>query len=914
MELAPGARLGAYEILSPLGVGGMGEVYRARDTKLGREVAIKVLPAAFAGDPERMARFQREARLLAVLNHPGIATIHGFEEADSHRALVMELVPGPTLAERISLGPLPFEEAATIALQIAQALEYAHEHGIVHRDLKPANVKLTGDGAVKLLDFGLAKALSDEPAATDASQSPTLSALASRAGLILGTAAYMSPEQAKGKAADRRSDVWSFGVVVYEMLSGSRMFGGETAAETLASVLKSEPEWGALPAGTPTGVRRLLRRCLDKDARRRVQAIGEARIAIEDALGGVREETVPVGSAAPFWPRALPLAAAAALAGAGLMLWGLRRPVPEAPTPVRLSVELGAAASLTTGSSGPAAILSPDGRVLAYTAHRTGQPPPQLHVRRLEQLQATPLSGTDGARDPFFSPDGQWIAFFADGKLKKVSVTGGGAAVTIGDAPEGRGGTWSEDGTILFTPAAMPGVGLSRISAAGGPAEVLTTPDPAAEGDSHRWPQPLLGGKAVLFTAGNVGEFNDASIVVQTLPKGPLKVLQRGGYFGRYLRSGHLVYVHDGTLFAAPFDLGRLELSGPPAPVLEGVMVSPAAGGAQFAFSERGTLVFLPGTTPGVNLPIQWMDKDGRVEPLRAVAGTYNNIRFSPDGTRLAMDVREGTERDVWIYEWGRDTMSRLTFETGEDSSPVWSPDGRRIAFASARADKATPNLYWQRADGTGDAERLTESRNPQSPASWHPSGRFLAFHETDQQTRSDIMVLPMEGDETSGWKPGKPSALLKSGFTEQHPAFSPDGRWLAYSSDESGRQELYVRPFPGPGGRWQVSTGGGSRPNWSRQRQELIFRVAGPLQQVLMVASYAVEGDSFRAEKPRHWSRGLVPAVGPASRPFDLHPDGERIAMVKGAESADEKRDHVVLVLNFFEELRRVAPAGTPR
>jgi serine/threonine-protein kinase len=313
-------------------------------------------------------------------------------------------------------------------------------------------------------------------------------------------------------------------------------------------------------------------------------------------------------------------------------------------------------------------------------------------------------------------------------------------------------------------------------------------------------------------------------------------------------------------------------------------------------------------------MPILWMDKDAKVEPLRAVAGTYDNIRFSPDGRRLAMDVREGAERDVWIYEWGRDTMSRLTFETGEDSSPVWSPDGRRIAFASARADKATPNLYWQRADGTGEAERLTESRNPQSPASWHPSGRFLAFHETDQQTRSDIMVLPMEGDETSGWKPGKPSALLKSGFTEQHPAFSPDGRWLAYSSDESGRQELYVRPFPGPGGRWQVSTGGGSRPNWSRQRQELIFRVAGPLQQVLMVASYAVEGDSFRAEKPRHWSRGLVPAVGPASRPFDLHPDGERIAMVKGAESADEKRDHVVLVLNFFEELRRVAPAGTPR
>ena len=547
---------------------------------------------------------------------------------------------------------------------------------------------------------------------------------------------------------------------------------------------------------------------------------------------------------------------------------------------------------------------------MVFVARKASGEPPQLYARRLEQLAASPVSGTEDARDPFFSPDGQWIGFFAGGKLKKVAVTGG-AAVTLCDAPDARGGTWSEDGTILFTPSRANGVGLSRVSSAGGTAEVVTTPDRAAGEGVHRWPQALPGGRAVLFTAGIGGTYDDASIVVQSLPEGPKKVLHRGGYHGRYLPSGHLVYIHEGTLFGAPIDLGRLELTGPPTPVLEGVTSNTRmSGGAQFAYSERGTLVFLPGASVETDAPIEWMDKDGKTEPLRAVAGKYFNVRFSPDGQRLALDLGDNTESDVWVYEWGLDTMSRLTFDPGRDERPVWTPDGSRIAFSSTRADQATPNLYWQRADGTGESERLTEGKSPQNPTSWHPGGKFLAFNEDKSQGNRDIWILPMEGEEASGWKPGKPFAFLSSPFSEAEAAFSPDGRWLAYQSAESGTVEVYVRPFPGPGGKWLVSTGGGLFPTWSQNQKELFYRTP---ESILMVAPYAAEGDRFRAEKPRQWSPGLVPARGP-NRTFDLHPDGQRFAVLKAAEQqAEERRDHVVLIQNFFEELRRLAPGGKP-
>jgi serine/threonine-protein kinase len=685
------------------------------------------------------------------------------------------------------------------------------------------------------------------------------------------------------------------------MLSGRQAFSGETASEILAAVLKTEPEWSVLPASAPARVSRILRRCLEKDLRRRVQAIGEARIAIEDALAGAPDETVAVLPGAALWRRALPWSLGVALLAFLLGLWAPWRPVPQAEKPQRLSVELGADASLVT-EFGTAAVLSPDGSVLAFRARTAAGEASQLYVRRLDQLEAAPLAGTEGARNPFFSPDGEWIAFFASGKLKKVAITGG-AAVTLCEAPDDRGGTWSEDGSILFTPGAQ--TGLWRVSSAGGAAEALATPDQAAGETSYGWPQALPGGESVLFTArraaANLEAGNRvANLVVQRLPGGPRKIVHRGGYYGRYLPSGHLVYMVEGTLFAAPFDLDRLETTGPPAPVLEGVV---SANGAQFAFSSRGTLVFVPGVSGVAAVPIQWMDAQGNLTPLLAAAADYRTFRLSPDGRRLAITIVQG-QRDVWVYEWERDTLSRLTFDASDDYDPVWTPNGQRIAFASTRADKVMLNLYWQRADGTGEAERLTESPNSQYPTSWHPSGKFLAFWEVHPQTQFDIMILPLEGDEVSGWKPGKPSVFLNTPFNEGLAAFSPDGRFLAYNSNESGTYEVYVRPFPGPGGKWQVSTGGGESPVWSRNGKELFYWAA----ERIWVASYAAQGDSFRAEKPRAWSPGRIPWRAGSAR-FDAHPDGKRFAVVAAAEETEVRRDKVVLITNFFDELRRIAP-----
>ena len=903
MTLSPGTRLGPYQIASPLGAGGMGEVFRARDTKLNRDVAIKVLPSAFAQDAERVARFRREAQVLASLNHPNIAAIHGLEESEGVLALALELVEGEDLAERLTRGAIPVDEAVAIAKQIAEGLEAAHEKGIVHRDLNPANLKLTREGTVKILDFGLAKAYEGERTADGAlSQSPTMSRQMTEAGVIFGTAAYMSPEQARGGTVDKRADIWAFGVVLYEMLTGKRLFAGETVSDTLAAVLRQEIDWKALPASTPPGLLRLVERCLYRDPKRRMRDIGEARIALEERLGTL--DTVRASSGLRVLPWVIALSATIV---AALALWALWPPAPQPAPRLRLSAELGAAASLST-NWGPAAILSPDGRLLAFVASNGSDERPLLYLRQLEQLDSAPLSGTEGARDPFFSPDGEWIAFFAGGQLKKVSVSGG-AAVTLCDAADDRGGTWAEDGTIFFAAAGQPGVGLSRVSSAGGAPQTLTTPDPASQEVTHRWPQALPGGKAVLYTAGRTnGDYEDASLVVHTLAGDTRKVLHRGGYHGRYLPSGHLVFIHEGTLFAATFDLDRLELTGQPVPALGSVTANPVYGGAQFAFSRDGTLVHLRGEGLGLAVPIQWMGREGKLQPLRAAPGVYNNIRFSPDGQRLALDIREGKNLDVWVYEWGRDTLPRLTFDPGDDRAPVWTPDGRRIAFSSARADKAIGNLYWQRADGTGEAERLTESKNRQSPMSWHSSGKFLAFQELNPQTSFDILILPVTGDEASGWKPGKPTVFLNGPFIEVGAAFSPDGLWLAYNSNESGRNEVYVRPFPGPGGKWQVSTAGGVWPTWSRSRSELFYHAEDGR---IMVAAYTVEGDSFRAHKLRVWSPGLVPLKA-GTRTYDLHPDGERVAVLKASgDEAEARRDKVVLIVNFFDELRRLAPVG---
>ena len=909
--LRSGDRFGPYEIIDFISAGGMGEVYRARDPKLARDVAIKILPPSFTRDTQRLARFEREARVLAALNHPHIAAIYELAEANGLRGLVLELVEGETLTDRLRRGPVPAAEALPIARQIADALETAHEKGIIHRDLKPANIKITPDGAVKVLDFGLAKALSGDGSTPDVSTVPAVTQGQMSEGVVMGTAAYMSPEQGCGKKVDRRTDIWAFGIVLFEMASGHRPFNGETISETLASVLKTDPDWSALPATVPSDFRRLLHRCLEKDPRRRLQAIGEARVQIEDLLNSAPEPVAAVITPpASLRKRALPWGIVGALSFGMVLVfmsWAPWRTEPPS-VPMRLGVELSPDVSLAGSPVGAATVLSPDGRILAFVAQKGGSGSPQLYVRRLDQLQATPLAGTDDADSPFFSPDGEWIGFFAGGKLKKISVAGGLPA-TLCDAPNGRGGAWAEDGTIVFSPSEGRNVPLLRVSSAGGTPKPLTSLD---EGEvTQRWPQVLPGGTAVLYTSSaSPGDFSEANLVVQPLPNGARKVVQRGGYHGRYLPSGHLLYIREGKLLAAPFDRDRLEVTGQPAAALEGLVSNADTGGAQFAVSANGTLVYLPGQSVTSGAVIHWMERDGKTTPLRDTLANWSNLQFAPDGRRLAMQIAAPGPSDIWVYEWARETITRLTSDPAFDSKPVWTPDGRHIAFASARADKSTLNLYWQPADGTGDTERLTESEHGQRPASWHPNGKLLAFEENNPTTSWDLMILPMNGDEASGWNPGRPTAFLNTAAAEREPMFSPDGRWIAYHSNESGRNEVYVRPFPGPGGKWQISSGGGTYATWSPTKRELFYSLNGQI----MVAPFAVRRDSFYAEKPRLWSHGrYLERAG--NRGFDLQPDGERfaVALAPAAQTrGDTKQDKVVFIFNFFDELRRIAPATT--
>jgi serine/threonine protein kinase/Tol biopolymer transport system component len=904
-SLEPGRSVGPYQIDQLLGVGGMGEVYRARDPKLGRDVAIKVLPPDLTSNPERLVRFEREARLLASLNDPHIGAIYSVEEFDGRRALVMELVEGEDLAQRIARGPIPLLEALSVARQIAEALEAAHEQGIIHRDLKPANVKVRDDGVVKVLDFGVAKVLEPTSSASeDLVNSPTPAVHATRAGIIVGTAAYMSPEQARGKVADKRADVWAFGVVFCEMLTGEPLFPGETAAETLARVIGQEPDVDALPAATPAAIRALISRCLTKDPRRRLQAIGEARIAIERTIAQSEapastehENPAAAYTSRPVWHRALPWALVAI---AGLAFWGpWRTMAPSAP--LRLSAELGVDASLPNGPV-DAVALSPDGSRLAFVAWKDARGPAQLYVRQVNQLEATALRGTEGASSPFFSPDGHWIGFFSRGVLKKISIAGG-AAIAVCDAPNGRGGDWGEDGTIVFSPDSQPGVKLRRVSSAGGMSEPLTS---SIEPEHwQRWPQLLPGGTAVLYTGdGTSGDANDANIVLQPLPSGARKIVQRGAYHGRYLASGHLVSIKNGTLIAARFDLARAEVTSDSVTAAVSVASNAGTGAAQFAVSSGGTLVYLQGQSPGGAGPIHWLHPDGKTTPLRGTPANWFNLVFSPDGRQLALQINTEGQNDIWIYDWARDTLTPATTEGGANTEPAWTPDGSRLAFASGSSDTSALNLYWKRSDGTGDTPRLTHSENRQLARSWHPSGRFLAFEEQTSQTNWDLMVLPMHPGDGVAWKPGKPTVFLNSPAVERMPMFSPDGRWLAYNSDESGRQEVYVRPFPGPGGTWRISTDGGTFGTWSRTKPEIFYGLDGQI----MVVPYAADGDSFRAEPPKPVSNVRYTVRG-QTRMFDLHPDGKRIALAPAPEAfAARKQDRVVFIVNFFEELRRIA------
>jgi serine/threonine-protein kinase len=868
-----------YRITSKLGEGGMGAVWRATDTKLNREVAIKILPEAFARDPDRMARFTREAQVLASLNHPNIAAIYGVEE----RALVMELVEGETLAERIKQAGLPFETALNYARQIVEALEYAHEKGIVHRDLKPANIKVTPEGRVKVLDFGLAKAMDATPAAgSDPSNSPTLTMRQTEMGVILGTAGYMAPEQARGQVVDQRADIWALGVVVWEMVTGRVLFRGPTVSDTLAAVLKTEPQWERAPFPW----RRLLRACLAKDPRQRLRNIGDALRLVDE--GPPQAITATARRSSMPWIAAAGAFAAVALVG-WWIAWRATRPVDHPLT--RLSVDLGPNAM--TGLNLTAAI-SPDGRRLVFPA-RGPDGKQQLATRLLDQAEPTLLPGTEGGRDPFFAPDGRYIGFVSGSQYKKIQMQGG-ASVTLGNVSSARGfgASWGEDGTIIASLGNI--LPLSLIPAAGGEPKPLAKLGPGEL--SHRWPQILPGGSAVLFTASpSAASWENANIETVSLKTGQVTTVQRGGYYGRYLPGGYLVYVHQGTLFGVRFDPGKLEARAAPVPILEDVAANPVTGGGQFDFSNTGTFVYAAGKSAAQAWQVDWLDSSGKMQPLLSAPGAYTVPRLSPDGRKLGL-VNGG---DIYIHDLDRDTTSRLT-STGSANAPVWAPNGRHIAFQTAGT-----GLSWIRSDGAGEPQRLLESQGTVIPWSFSPDGRRLAYSANSPGPGFDIWALPLDLTDPDHPKAGKPEPFLHTPADELLPNFSPDGRWIAYRSNESGSEEIYVRPFPsGSGGKWPISSGGGLYARWSNNGRELFFETA---DNRIMVVDYTVDGASFVPGKPRIWSDKQLFFTGTSN--IDIAPDGKRFAVFALPEAAPGEKSsvHVTVLLNFFDELRRRIP-----
>jgi serine/threonine protein kinase/Tol biopolymer transport system component len=891
MAIPSGTKLGSYEIFAQIGAGGMGEVYQAHDTKLGRDVAIKVLPEAFAHDPERLARFQREAKMLASLNHPNIAIIHGLEQSGSTSYLVMELVPGETLQDRVKRdGAVPIEESLAIAKQIAEALEAAHEKGIIHRDLKPANVKVTPEGKVKVLDFGLAKAFEGDSVTEDMSNSPTLSRAATMQGVILGTAAYMSPEQARGKSVDKRTDIWAFGCVLYELLTGKEAFHGEDITEILAAVVLKEPALDALPANIYPPIRVLLQRCLRKDRRQRFHDAADVRIEIQEALSAPATgvPTVPEVHKGTVWRWTMisGLALLIVAAIAGLAIWNLK---PTPPVAVTRSVFLLPPGQRFLDLTEPVVAISPDGKQLVYVASGGGAQ--QLYVRPMDSFDAKAVPGTEGGSEPFFSPDSQWIGFFAGGKLKKVSISGG-AAVTLSDASEPRGGAWGPDNTIVLSPAASSVI--SVVPAAGGTPQPLTTLDSKNGEGSHRWPEFLPGGKAVLFNATTFNAQTAAAPLALYVRKtGERRDLMQVGMRPRYAPSGHLLFSQGGTLMAVPFDPGRLQVTGAAAPILEGIMQSASTGATQYSFSDSGTLVYIPGGNQAAERQrLVWVDRKGTEQALAVPAHAFERPRVSPEGRRIAVAIAEPGNQ-IWIYDLSRETLTRLTFEGRNNVDAVWTPDGKRVTFESGPPG----NLFWQPADGSGKAERLTTNKNGQIPNSWSPDGQVLAFAEVGPASRA-IWTFRLSDR--------KSQVFLQTPFNEGAPVFSPDGRWLAYGSDESNRPEIYVQPYPGPGGKWQISTDGGTEPTWNHNGRELFYRQGNK-----MMAVDVTTQPTFSAGKPRMLFEGQYSLnATPSTRNYDVSLDGQRFLMVKPGEQ-EQTTAQINLVLNWFEELKQRVPAG---
>ena len=894
MPLTTGSRLGSYDVTAAIGAGGMGEVYRAHDAKLGRDVALKILPEAFARDAERLARFQREAKVLASLNHPNIGGIYGFEDSGATHALVMELVEGPTLADRIQQGPINVDEALRIAKQICEALEYAHERGVVHRDLKPANIKVSADDRVKILDFGLAKAVQGEAREIDAANSPTITRMATQAGVILGTAAYMSPEQAKAKPVDRRADIWAFGCVFYEMLAARQAFSGETVTDTLAAVIKEEPDWSRLPKDTPLRVRVLLHRCLQKEPMQRLRDIGDARIAIDEAVSGAPLEAPTPGEVGWLGTRqgqTILLAAACVIfaAIAGLCAWFLK---PAALRPVtRAVVELPAGQRLA-GLDGIAVTFSPDGSEFAYVATAAEAASPQIYLRSTDSTNARAIPGTEGATNPFFSPDGQWLGFFANRKLKKVPVSGG-AAQDLADAEIPLGASWSGQGMIAFSNFFA---GFLQVPDVGG------TPEPVTHerGDiSQGWPEFLPGGKAVLFAASpDTADWTNSSIGAQRAGASERTNLLPGTV-PRFEPPGYLIFAHAGNLMAVPFDPGRVEVKGAAVPMVQGVLESRATGAAQYSLSDTGSLLYVSGDLQAGQSHLVWVTRNGTEQVVPVPARAYFNPRLSPDGRRLAVDITE-RETQIWLYDFARDILTRFTFDGTSNQYPTWTPDGKRIAYRSNQ-EEGTRGVFWKIADGSGNEERLTigEHKQMQTPNSWSPNGQLLAFMSPGANKGQDIWTLEMSDH--------KEQPFVSAGVVTGAPEFSPDGHWLVYVSDESGRREVYVQPFPGPGGKWQISSGGGTEPVWNPNGRELFFRSGDK-----MMAVDIATAPPFSAGKPRVLFEGSYKASPVTFPNYTVSPDGQRFLMLKPVDQAQTAPTQINIVVNWTEELKRLVPSGS--
>ncbi len=920
MALAAGMRLGPYEIVAPLGAGGMGEVYRALDTKLQRIVAIKVLPDAMASDRDRLARFEREAQSLAALNHPNIAAVYAVEDraplddargavSGSRTAIVMEFVEGEDLSARIARGPIPITEALELGRQIADGLAAAHEAGIIHRDLKPANIKLRTDGTVKLLDFGLAKALApDGPnAAADNMNSPTLTARATQMGVVLGTAAYMAPEQARARPVDKRADGWAFGVVLFEMIAGARPFSGDDVTDVLAAVVRAEPDWKLLPAAAPPLVRRLLGRCLTKDVKQRLHDIADARLDIDETLHGAGT----AASAAPvdpsrnrnhlLWATGGALVAGLLAVAAFAMYARRAEPTPAGVTRTLVSITPAEVLEVGTKNEGRPArnafALSPDGRTLVFTALQGSRR--QLYLRPLDRLEATPIAGTDDAEGPFFSPDEQWIGFWANGALRKILLAGG-APTVICETQAVFGASWSVDNTIVFAHQSGP---LLAVAAGGGTPKAVTRLDPKSGEYSHRLPHFLPDGKSLVFTTVNhfLPDWRDARLWLLSLASGERWNLGQGADAWP-ASSGHLVFVRFGTLVAARFDPASRRL-GDALTIVDDVMqaantadASTETGAGQFDLSTTGTLVYVTGgTIPDPVRTILTVDRHGTAVPLTMPppARPFLGPRLSTDQSHLVV-WSQGVDRTVWTYARSLGTLSRLT-SVGRNSRAIWTQDGKRITYSGS--SNGADNLFWIPADGSGEAERLTTSDQLQMPSAWSLDGRTLAFIEIEESAQPRIMTLSIYGDR-------QPKLFLHTRFNETYPEFSPDGHYMAYTSNELGRDDVYVQPYPGPGPRTMISNGGGRAPVWSASGRELFY--AAPTAQGIRMMSAAVTlSPSFTIRPAQPLFEGPY-STQSITRGYDVTSDGQQFFFAQTIPRPPVRVTQMVLVQNWLEDVKK--------